>query len=140
MPKLIICQGCDAEVLSEDPTPETEQDCVPRLCRRCRSDGELHGSRRRGGFTPCANCDLPLDIEDVLAGRRLCLACRSDRERFNRRWRRKFRRCGECGRILKRGFCSVCYWKHHRRSRRYEPMDPDLKKLKYQKRARPDAP
>lgn len=131
MPKLVICQGCDAEHLSEESSDEPVR--RPRLCRGCRSDGELSDTRRRGALRPCANCDLPLDVEDILAGRRICIVCRSDREKFNRRWKRKFPRCGQCGRYLKRGFCSRCYWKHHRRSRSYEPMDPGLKALKYKK-------
>lgn len=131
MPKLIVCQGCDTELLPEENPDADEKVRGPRLCRHCRSDGELHDARRHNVLRSCANCELPLDAEDILAGRRICLACKSDRERFNRRWKRKFPRCGECGCTLKRSFCSRCYWKHHRRSRRYEPMDPGLKQLKY---------
>lgn len=132
MSKPLPCAGCEQEFTLPNDTQEHQT--RPRLCLHCRSDGELHSRPRRGAIRPCANCDLSLDVEDILAGRRICLACRSDRERFNRRWQKKFRRCYECGRGLKAGFCSRCYWKHHRRSRRYEPMDPDLQQLKYKKR------
>lgn len=95
-------------------------------------EGQLSGSDYLMSF--CAECEVKLEPEEVLAGHRLCLACRTDHELFRLKWARRCRRCAQCGNVLRRGFCRVCYWRQHKRSRFYEPMDPDLQALKYKKK------